>query len=216
MIGWSSVNPSLARNSGCVVEQPSAAGAIKRLISLTKPFCMKLQLITAPPPSIIVLTFNRSFAFWHTNSSSIKEALLLETFSTKVLHTANHHFIPHSKSYFENLRIEYTDILQLTDYGIISALADSSLTLDVECNYSILCQNNQKYLSIKSTTDTSTTLYLPIYLLSKFGAELISIINQGSSNEALNYFAMEIKTTNPDIETDVRNLVEISIEPINN
>lgn len=69
---------------------------------------------------------------------------------------------------------------------------------------------------IKSTTDTSTTLYLPIYLLSKFGAELISIINQGSSNEALNYFAMEIKTTNPDIETDVRNLVEISIEPINN
>ena len=147
---------------------------------------------------------------------SQKEALLLETFSTKVLHTANHHFIPHSKSYFENLRIEYMDILQLTDYGIISALADSSLNLDVECNYSILCQNNQKCLSIKSTTDTSTTLYLPIYLLSKFGAELISIINQGSSNEALNYFAMEIKTTNPDIETDVRNLVEISIEPINN
>lgn len=116
-------------------------------------------------------------------------------------------FLPRYDDYLNKRNILYSDIMKLSEQGLIFNNGTISLNITINNESKILFNNNGLVMTIASIDESETNASILQYPFTEVGRELSSLIKQSASDLDFIEFGREINANNKDYKVTVHKVV---------
>lgn len=116
-------------------------------------------------------------------------------------------FLPRYDDYLNKRNILYSDIMKLSEQGLIFNNGTISLNITINNESKILFNNNGLVMTIASIDESETNASILQYPFTEVGRELSSLIKQSASDLDFIEFGREINANNKDYKVAVHKVV---------
>lgn len=124
------------------------------------------------------------------------EAELFQKISRCTIQSGRFRFLPQYKSYLEKEKINYEEIIKLSEHGLISTNGMESINTTFEEESIIYTFNAQVVMLVKKRPGQVNKLTVPSYTLTTVGKEISNLFENEISTDSLLEFAQCVKREN--------------------
>lgn len=117
------------------------------------------------------------------NLSRKDAELFIKVCSHSFMSSATNIFFPNEIQFMEAVDIQYTDIMKLSELGLIFNDASINLEFNINGKPNILLSNDNLIMVISSTSGNSETVMIRQYPFTEAGKQLYTLIGETTSNE---------------------------------
>ena len=108
-------------------------------------------------------------------------------------------FIPSNDELLEKYNLSFRELLIMDDCGLVNATGYLSRKIEIDENNNLLFHNGNLMVLVKAKTENNK-FNLPIYLFTKQGEELASIVSEKISDEFVLDYAKKLKDKNKNFD----------------
>lgn len=117
------------------------------------------------------------------NLSKRDAELFIKVCSHSFISSATNYFLPNEDEFLERVGIQYTDIMKLSELGLIFNNATITLDVNISDTPIILVNNNTLIMLITSVSGNSEKVSIGQYPFTEVGKELSTMISESASDE---------------------------------
>ena len=137
---------------------------------------------------------------------SKEEALLFQQYCEYIITSQGRSYFINEDALLEKSGLSVDAILKFSDCGIANDSTFLNITINVSPNTPEVFFNDELIIICRNPASESTSFTIQIYTLTKFGNDLVTIINKKTSNDFLIAFAKYIKSCFKNIQTSVHRI----------
>lgn len=117
------------------------------------------------------------------NLSKRDAELFIKVCSHSFISSATNYFLPNEKEFLETVGIQYTDIMKLSELGLMFNDGTISLNISISNEPRILINNHSLFMLISSVSGNSEKASIGQYPFTEVGKELSTMISESASDE---------------------------------
>lgn len=117
------------------------------------------------------------------NLSKRDAELFIKVCSHSFISSATNYFLPNEKEFLETVGIQYTDIMKLSELGLMFSDGTISLNISISNEPRILINNHSLFMLISSVSGNSEKASIGQYPFTEVGKELSTMISESASDE---------------------------------
>ncbi len=139
---------------------------------------------------------------------SKSDATLFEKICTHAIYSEGRYFLPRYDKYLNNADISYSEIMQLSELGLIYNAGTIVLKVKPQDGINILLSNNNLLLTYNFTDSDKNDFNVAQYPFTQVGYEIASLKGLCATDEEFIDLAKEIKTTVPTAGIEVHRILQ--------